>query len=74
MYRHLILANLPFCKFLSKCDTIAFMKHGTIAEIGTHEQLVTSEKDYVRMTSLDITQKKFGEKKRAEKALKVISD
>ena len=67
MYRHLIFANLLFCKFLSKCDTIAFMKHGTIAEVGTHEQLVTSGKDYVRMTKLDITQRRFGEKKRAEK-------
>ena len=49
---------LIYFKFLSKCDVIAFMKDGTVTELGTHEELVSNEKDYNHLISLDQAKRK----------------
>ena len=42
-----------FFKFLSQCDMIVFMKNGTIAEVGTHDELVLNDKDYHNLVNMD---------------------
>lgn len=46
-------SSFNYFKFLRKCDVIAFMKDGTITELGTHEELVANDKDYNQLISLD---------------------
>ena len=48
---HTVLLVTHGIQFLSKCDKIAFMKNGTIAEYGTYEQLMSSGQDFVSMSS-----------------------
>jgi ABC-type methionine transport system ATPase subunit len=54
---HTILLVTHGLQFLSRCDKVAYMKHGSVVEFGTYSELMVAGKDFVNMQSYDQSQK-----------------
>ena len=54
---HTVILVTHGVQFLSKCDLVAFMKNGSITELGTYDDLARSGSDFANMVSYDQSQK-----------------